>query len=328
MTARSAPVGVPTKPALHRATGRASKRSVEPALGFAMPAPIVGTDAAEVFIAWLIGKELHAIVTNESIARVGIDPDGVHQQRAAGRRLRCHLRHFRDLVDPTWLAATMSELRWLGTTLGTVRDLEVMRDVLSACAASLPSTDVQHLEPLFAQVSNERNRAHNDLQNVFDSSRYAELLITLTDSAANAPIMHESDKTAEQLARSTTAKAVERLDKSVNRLGPTPTDVDLHFVRLRAKRARFASEAAIPLVGNPARKLAKSMANVQSVLGTQHDAVVAHHWVRAHALNEEPSVNFSAGMVAGLLRNASQQAAREFPAVWKRASREKLRLWL
>ena len=293
-----------------------------------MPTPIVATDSAGVFIAWLIGQELHAIVTNESIARVGIDPDGVHQQRVAGRRLRCHLRHFRDLVDPQWFEVTMSELRWIGTALGTVRDLEVMRDVLSACAASLPSTDVQHLEPLFSQVTNERNQAHAELQGSLDSDRYTQLLANLTDAAASTPMIVDSDQTAAQLARSTTALAISRLDKSVNRLGPTPTDIDLHFVRLRAKRARFASEAAIALVGNPARKLAKSLANVQSVLGTQHDAVVAHHWVRAHALHEEPSVNFSAGMVAGLLRNASQQAAREFPAVWTKATREKLRSWM
>ncbi len=320
MTARPQPLrGTSTHP---------SHRPVEPALGYEMAVPIVGTDSAGVFISWLIGQELHTMVTNESIARVGIDPDGVHQQRVAGRRLRCHLRHFRDLVEPAWLEVTMPELRWIGTSLGTVRDLEVMRDVLSACAASLPSTDVQHLEPLFAQVTHERNRAHADLQRALDSDRYVQLLASLTLAAAETPLIDDVRQSALDLAQSTAARAVARLDKSVQRLGPTPTDIDLHFVRLRAKRARFASEAAIPLIGNQARKLAKSLANVQSVLGTQHDAVVAHHWVRAHALHEEPSVNFSAGMVAGLLRNASQQAAREFPAVWNKASREKLRSWL
>jgi hypothetical protein len=39
-------------------------------------------------------------------------------------------------------------------------------------------------------------------------------------------------------------------------------------------------------------------------------------------------VSFAGGMVAGLLRNSAASAAHEFPAVWRKASREKLREWL
>lgn len=300
----------------------------QPAAGFAMPVPVERTDPASAYIAYVIGAGLHTIVTYEPAARVGVDPDGVHQLRSACRRLRCHLRHMRADLDAEWTEVMLRELRWLGATLGEVRDLEVMRDVLSACAASLPPIDVQHLEPLFAAVASEHAAAQTTLHEAFDSERYRAILAALTMASNHAPVIGEPTATAAEVARSTTRRAWNRLQRAVEHLGPTPSDADLHAVRLLAKRTRFASEAAVPLYGSPARKLAKAMANVQSVLGTQHDAVVAHHWVRERALHESPQVSFSAGMVAGLLRNASQQAAREFPTVWTKASREKLRSWL
>ncbi len=312
-------------------------RSVQsqPAATFAPPAagvakPQLSTDAPTIddFIGWLIGAELHSIVSHEQVARVGVDPDGVHQVRAASRRLRCHLRHYNAFIDPDWYQVTMVELRWLATTLGAVRDLEVMRDVLSACAASLLANDVQHLEPLFAIATSERNTAREALRAGFDSERYTELLASLASAAKKPPLIVDGSSPAVPYARETAQRSRNALDKAINRLGPTPTDAALHFVRLRAKRARFASEAAIPLFGTPARKHAKAMANLQAVLGTQHDAVVAHHWVRDRALHEAPAVSFSAGMVAGILRQASQQAAREFPEVWRKASRPKLRAWM
>ncbi len=303
-------------------------RFTEPAAGFAMRPPITPEANAEMFIASLLGRELQIIVRHEQVARVGVDPDGVHQLRAAARRLRCHLRHCSYLLNPQWVGVMMEELRWYGSALGEVRDLEVMRDVLSACAASLPTADVQHLEPLFTTIATERLAARDDLQHALDSERYAALLSALAAAAGTPPIIVETTDTAEHIARRTVARSWRKLHTAVLELGPTPSDEALHHVRLRAKRARFACEAAIPLEGAPARKLAKAMANVQTVLGTQHDAVVAHQWVRAHAQREAPAVNFSAGMVAGLLRNASQLAAREFPEVWRRASRDKLRAWL
>ena len=91
-----------------------------------------------------------------------------------------------------------------------------------------------------------------------------------------------------------------------------PNDASLHRVRLLAKRARFAAEAAMPVVGPEARRFARAMSSVQDVLGIQHDAVVAHQWVRTHAVAEASPVSFAGGMVAGLL---AQQRSERGPRV-------------
>lgn len=299
-----------------------------PAAGWEPAVPIGPHASAAEFVSHLLATELHVIAVNEPVARLGVDPDGVHQLRAAGRRLRCHIRHLDDLLDPEWVAVARQELRWYGDALGAVRDLEVMRDILAACAASLPATDVSHLEPLFAAAAAERDAARDSMLAALDSDRNEMLQRLLAQAAASPPLAHDTALDAVTIARSTTRAAWKRLERDVHALGPAPSDAALHQVRLRAKRARFAAETAIPLVGSRARKFAKAMANLQTVLGAQHDAVVAHYWVRERAMHEESSVAFAAGMVAGLLRNASQSAAREFPLVWAKASRPKLRSWL
>ena len=57
-------------------------------------------------------------------------------------------------------------------------------------------------------------------------------------------------------------------------------DLALHRARKSARRARYAAEAAAPAVGLPARKFARAMKRVQSVLGEHQDAVLARQAAR------------------------------------------------
>ena len=295
----------------------------EPAVGFSPMTALEAHSSVTVFVQYAIGTELRHIVDNEGSARIGHDPDGIHQVRAATRRLRVHLAHLEPVIDPRWSASTRAELRRFGQAFGGVRDLDVMRDILSACAASLPPVEVHQLEPLFNTITRERAAAHVSMVEELDSDRYRSLLASLAEAISDPPLGIAHHQHADAIARAMTIRAWDRLEDAVNELGATPSDAALHDVRRRAKRARFAAELTIPVTDAKTRKLAKALAKVQLVLGTQHDAVVAHHWVRQHAAHETSEVNFAAGMVAGLLRNASQTAAREFPEVWQNALRKR-----
>src|SRR4029453_1061192 len=66
-----------------------------------------------------------------------------------------------------------------------------------------------------------------------------------------------------------------RLSKRAKALGDAPTDAQLHEVWIRTKRARYAAEAAAPVVGKQARAFAHAAARLQDVLGDLNDAVVA-----------------------------------------------------
>ncbi|MEU1126566.1 CHAD domain-containing protein, partial [Streptomyces sp. NPDC005899] len=104
-------------------------------------------------------------------------------------------------------------------------------------------------------------------------------------------------------------------------------DVAVHEARKAAKRARYAAEAAGPALGKPARRFAKRMKAVQSLLGDHQDGVVARDTLRtlavqAHAAGETA---FTWGLLYGEEETAAARREHELPHAWARASRPGLR---
>ena len=65
------------------------------------------------------------VQANESIARAGVDPEGVHQMRVGLRRLRAAFSVFKRNLPVDSLTVLRREARWLAGELGFVRDLDV-----------------------------------------------------------------------------------------------------------------------------------------------------------------------------------------------------------
>ena len=107
-------------------------------------------------------------------------------------------------------------------------------------------------------------------------------------------------------------------------------DVALHEARKSARRARYAAEAARPAAGPQARRFARQMKKVQSVLCDHQDAVIARQAARdlgigAHLAGENA---FTYGLLYE--REAHRAGRRQADArrVWKRASRSRYRKWM
>ncbi len=68
-------------------------------------------------------------------------------------------------------------------------------------------------------------------------------------------------------------------------------DLALHEARKQAKATRYAAEAAVPALGDPAAGLVKGAKNLQNLLGDHQDSVMARQALReladqAHAAGE------------------------------------------
>jgi CHAD domain-containing protein len=72
-----------------------------------------------------------------------------------------------------------------------------------------------------------------------------------------------------------------KLRKAVKALPETPSNDDLHAVRIKVKRARYAAELAQTLVGRPAKQFVTRAKKVQDILGEHQDAAVAEERLRA-----------------------------------------------
>jgi CHAD domain-containing protein len=264
------------------------------------------------------------------VIRLDDDPEGVHQARVGTRRLRSDLRTFRPVLDEQWAEDLRSELKWLADELGAVRDADVLLARLRAQVLELPKADQPEGDRLVARLAKERDRAQAGLVAALESPRYPELLDRLV-AAAREPHVHDADRRAAKVVPRLVARPWRKLRKTVADLPVPPSDEALHGVRIRAKRARYAADVAVPVVGKAAERFADAVADLQDELGEHHDSIVAEDWLRGAAVAAGGATK-AQSLVAGELIAAqrAEAAARRdaWPALWEQASKSKVTAWL
>jgi CHAD domain-containing protein len=294
-----------------------------------LPTPDLG-DAANAgdVVRVALAASVARLIDHDAGVRLGEDPEAVHQARVATRRLRSDLRTFHALVDDEWGDTLRDELKWIATGLGAVRDADVLLARMRKRVDQLPETDRDAAAALVARLGDERERARAALREDMRSRRYLELLDRLVD-AARAPVFPpEAAQPAEDVLPSLVRKPLDRIDKAVDELDDDPPDETLHDVRKRAKRVRYAAEAAAPIIGKPARRLASAMEDVQDVLGEHQDAVVADGWLRDALAAGSPRQTFVIGQLVALERAEALSSRVAWRDAWKKASRKRLRSWI
>ena len=275
-----------------------------------------------------IRQSYERFVAHEADLRTSDDPESIHQARVATRRLRSDLRTFEPFLDEKWSADLRADLRWLGSELGAVRDIEVQRDRLRGHAAQLPETEAEAARRVVRRLDADREAARFDLLSMFAQARFAYVRDKLA-AAASAPAFEDEACDAAVVAlKPVVRRRWRKVRKAVRALGDNPPDAALHRVRVLAKKCRYAADACEPAFGKRARRFAKSMAKVQDVLGEHHDAVVAVEWLTKTAHECSPAEAYAIGMLAQIEREAAAAARAAFPAVWRAADTERVRGWL
>jgi CHAD domain-containing protein len=137
-----------------------------------------------------------------------------------------------------------------------------------------------------------------------------------------------ADRPAREILPQLVRPPWKHLQQAVNALGDDPPDHALHVVRIRAKRVRYAAEAAAAVIGKPARKLAAAIAELQGVLGEMQDAVVAERWLRQQATSMSPAQALTAGELIAAQQHERAASRAAWPDFWRAASAKRLRSWL
>ncbi|MFJ5139678.1 CHAD domain-containing protein [Streptomyces sp. NPDC088707] len=304
-----------------------AETGVEPEAPAAVPEPPGAPGTAGAAVLAYVREQVEAIVAYDPAVRRDL-PDAVHQLRVACRRLRSAFKTYRKVLDRKTTDPIGEELKWLAGELGVARDHEVLDERLRARLDELPRTLV--LGPAKARLR-RRDAAHGRTARrqalaALDSARYLALLGALDALLAGPPLR----KDAAGDARTVLARAVRkdharlggRIGHALSLEPQHERDLALHEARKAAKRARYAAEAARPTLGKPAKRLAKRVKAVQSLLGEHQDAVVARGTLRelaivAHGAGESA---FTWGLLYGHEEAAAAAAERELPEVWARAS--------
>jgi CHAD domain-containing protein len=303
-------------------------RALAPAVGSG-PELGEGASVSDVVRA-AIAAGFRRIVQHDPGIRLGGDAEDVHQARVAARRLRSDLRTFRTLLDPDRAGPLRDELQWLGGELGHVRDADVLDERLRRQLSTLPAEDSRAGAALLRRLDTERAAARAELLQALSEDRYVRLLDALVAAVDVPPLLAdaEADAPARRVLPSIVRGPWKHLQKAVESLDPHPEDEALHEIRIRAKRTRYAAEAAAPVLGKPAAKFAKAVAGVQTVLGDLQDAVVAEAWLRTAGGRGPAAQALVAGELIAVQRQAMADARRDWPAAWDEVAGKKLRAWL
>jgi CHAD domain-containing protein len=255
--------------------------------------------------------------------RLGRDPEDLHQLRVATRRLRAVLRVARPMLDPDWADGLRAELAWLGTALGPVRDLDVLLEHFTEELARLDESDRAAAAPLLERLAAERETAQAALLEALSDPRYFRLLDALEDAAA-APRFVKGETSIVKLA----STEFSRLEKAARALSPDISDGDLHAIRVRGKRARYATELAAPLLGANSAAVISRAKRFQDVIGEHQDAVVAEERLRKlTAKLDDPRAAFAAGLLVECQRERRRTARAAVPAAWRRLAKAGRKVW-
>jgi CHAD domain-containing protein len=257
----------------------------------------------------LLRTQLGAILRHDPGTRLGTDPESLHDMRVGVRRARALLRAGGSLIasDTQMLRG---ELQWLGGVLGAVRDLDVLIERLQAEVAELNDIDRQAAARVLRTLERRRKRERKAMLEALDGERYLRLLDRFeTEIEALEPT--RAPVSLGSLAR----RELKKLRRAVAALPERPPDEDLHALRKRGKRARYAAE----LAGK--KRAVKAAKGLQDLLGEHQDAVVAEQRLRALALDSPPATALAAGRLVER-EHARQLVAR---ASWPRAWRKLLR---
>ena len=234
--------------------------------------------------------QLEAIRACEAGTRAGRDPEDLHKMRVAVRRLRAMLRASRPLFDAKWVKRLRSELGWLGTALGEARDLDVLRGYLGSELASLEGAERKAGQRLLRRLDADRARSRGVLRRVLDGQRYAKLLTRLKASLA-AP--HVASTGLSLLGNA--AAEFKKLRRAVKALSGHPSADDLHEIRIKVKRARYAAELVGADAGGRGQRFIDQAKKIQDILGEHQDAVVLEEYLHdvidrreaTHALEQQ-----------------------------------------
>jgi CHAD domain-containing protein len=298
------------------------------------PRPARSSSAAEVVLAYL-REQAQTLRSLEPSVRAD-EPDAVHQMRVATRRLRGTLRSFGPVIPRSGTGHLASELKWLGRLLGAARDGEVLPAQLQAGLRPVPVELL--IGPVQARVQGyfapRRAAARSELIAALDSRRYLGLLAELDRLVLDPPNGPQAGAPARDVLPGAVRRAYRQASRRMRRARRMPAgprqDVALHEARKSARRARYAAEAARPALGRPARKFARQMKKIQSVLGDHQDAVLAGQAARdlgigAHLAGENA---FSYGLLQARESGQAERLRVQARRVWKRASRSRYRRWM
>jgi len=278
------------------------------------------TSARAVAIAEL-RRLLAAWRRHEPGARLGNDPEELHQLRVTARRIDATLGLFKRQL-PASLVRARKATKAVLRSLGAARDLDVQLSELTHYCAHLPDEERAAAEPLRALLESERARARARMVRSLDAEPTHRWLETLAQ-ATNAE--HDGANGADRamvVMPERVQRRFRKLRKSVRKLRPKSSMEDYHLVRRRAKQLRYATECGAVMFGKPADDMLRALRRLQDKLGAHQDACMAQQRLATIAADPvsglPPTTLFLMGRLAEHYAGVTGETRRTLTRSWRK----------
>ena len=296
--------------------------AADPAGTPSRPAPSALTRSAHEMALTELRLQLAAWERHEPGARLGEDPEELHQLRVAVRRIDAILGLFKlqlsaDLMRARRIAKSI--LR----TLGAARDFDVQLTELDRYGRSLTAEERSAAAPLRARLEAERSHARARMIRMLDSEPTRHWLDSLRRSSGGSAAMTlPGAAPAAVVMPERVQKRFRKLRKDVRSLGAKSAMEKYHVVRRRAKLLRYALEPGAELYGKPAEEMLKALRRLQDGLGEHQDAHLAKNRLEALAADSTAGLPaetlFLMGRLAEHHLNVTARARKTLTRAWKK----------
>ncbi len=220
-------------------------------------------------------RRLDQWAAHEPGARLGDDPEHLHDLRVAGRRIDATLRLFQDFL-PRRMARMRLRVKRLLRVLGVARDLDVQLAALDAIAADLADTEREALDPVRTRLTLERERARSKMLKELDSARAQRSLQGLSEFLADEAPRGRAGRVPAGIALPRLIRRrYRKLRRAADGLGEKSPMGNYHRARGQTKKLRYAVECCAGLYGSKADDFMTATRRLQNRLGELQDSHVA-----------------------------------------------------
>jgi CHAD domain-containing protein len=226
--------------------------------------------------------------------------------------VRAALRLFEPFL-PERAMTLRNEIGWVYGALGEVRDLEVQIDHLKRWRARVEPDERAALDTVRRLLEERREAARTAMLHVLDARRYEHIIATCIamlrqgtrgmPPAARRPVL----SVAPDLLR----RSMRKLKRAGQDIDQSSSAAELHALRIRCRRLRYALEFVGPLYGKKLKRVVRTLVALQDLLGMHQDAEVRAERLRELCRTHEPAFPrhtvLAVGQIAG---RSKEQAAR------------------
>jgi CHAD domain-containing protein len=258
---------------------------------------------------------------HEPGARLGEDPEELHQLRVNARRIDATLGLFKRHL-PAALVRARKPTKAILRSLGTARDMDVQLRELAHYCAHLPEEERTAAEPLRALLERERTRARARMVRSLDAEPTRRWLETLAQATSAENVGANGADRAMMVMPERVRRRFRKLRKSVRKLRPKSSMEDYHLVRRRAKQLRYATECGSVMFGKPADEMLKALRRMQDKLGAHQDACMAQSRLAAIAADPAsalpPTTLFLMGRLAEHYAQVTGETRSTLARSWRK----------